>query len=229
MSTKIKISLFISVLAIIVIIGYTMNNTGITLKNPNKDKTGTIINEVKPYDTEYVYDENIPATADKVVLVEGENGLDYTYDGLTYVHISDSKNEVVKVGSGKAGEYKGRLTGYGPDCPGCSSVGNVSCKTKEGTKHSLIYDGIYYNDSTYGPLRILAADNSEFPCGTVIKVDNGILDEFYGIVLDTGSTMRKAWNEGVVWIDLAFSSQKEALTGHATSLNTNFSVQRWGF
>ena len=63
-----------------------------------------------------------------------------------------------------------------------------------------------------------------------VKVNNGILNEFYGIVLDTGIAMRNAWrNDGVVWMDLAFSSQKEALTGGATSSNTSFSVQRWGW
>ena len=42
--------------------------------------------------------------------------------------------------------------------------------------------------------------------------------------------MRGAWrNDGVVWMDLAFSSQKEARTGGATSSNTTFNVQRWGW
>ena len=93
------------------------------------------------------------------------------------------------------GIYNGKLTGYGPDCPGCSSVGNVSCLTREGANHSLTYDGLYYNDITYGNLIILAADHLLFPCGTVVKVNNGILNEFYGIVLDTGIAMRNAWRK----------------------------------
>ncbi len=229
MTFKVKFSLFVMVIAIITILSTTMLNTGVTLYNNSGDKTATIINEIDPYETEYVYLDNIPSNAEPVVLVEGVNGLDYTYDGLDYVHLSDKKNEVVQLGSGKPGIYHGRLTGYGPDCPGCSSVGNVSCLTREKTNHSLIYDGLYYDDSVYGNVRILAADNSAFPCGTIIKVDNGILKEFYGIVLDTGSTMRNAWRQGVVWMDLAFSSQAEALVGNATSGNTTFSVQRWGW
>ena len=229
MTRKVKFSLTLSILTVITIVTVTILNTGTTLSNRTKDMTTVITNEVEAYETDYVYVENIPSTADKIVLEEGINGLDYTYDGLTYVHLSDKKNEVVQVGTGANGEYTGRLTGYGPDCPGCSIVGNVACLTKEGTRHSLITDGLYYEDDTYGSVRILAADNGAFPCGTIVKVDYGVLKEFYGIVLDSGATMRSAWSEGVVWMDLAFSSQKEALTGGATSLNTKFSVQRWGF
>ena len=191
--------------------------------------TATIINEVEAYDVEYVYNNSIPSTADPLTLVEGVNGLDYTYDGLNYTHLSDKKNAVVQIGTGAQGIYYGKMTGYGPDCPGCSLVGNVSCLTREGTNHSLINDGLYYNDISFGNLRILAADHSIFPCGTVVKVNNGVLNEFNGIVLDTGYAMRNAWTEGVVWMDLAFSSQEEALTGGATSFNTSYSVQRWGW
>lgn len=229
MSIKLKISMVLSGVIMVSTIIVTMLTTGVTIDNPTGDMTATMINEIEPYETTYVYNKKKPSTAEPVILKEGVNGLDYTYDGLNYTHLSDKKNEVVEVGSGAPGEYSGRLTGYGPDCPGCSVVGNVSCLTKEGKRHSLITDGVKYNDSTYGKIRILAADNSAFPCGTIIKVDNGILDEFYGIVLDTGITMRRAWKQGTVWIDLAFASEKEALTAGATSSNTKFSVQRWGW
>ena len=218
-----------AVIIIFSIITITILTTGTTIYNNNGTKTAIVVNEVDPYDTEYVYVENIPSTADPVVLKEGINGLDYTYDGLKYVHLSDKEKAVVQKGSGKPGEFTGRMTGYGPDCPGCSKVGNVACLTKEKTRHSLTNDGLYYTDSTYGKVRILAADNSAFPCGTIVKVDNGTLKEFYGIVLDSGYTMRKAWQEGTVWMDLAFSSQKEAKTGGATSSKTKYSVQRWGW
>lgn len=229
MTRKVKFSLVLSIVVMISTIVVTIKNTGITLHNPTGDKTATIINEVEPYETDYIYVGNMPSDAEPIVLSEGINGLDYTYDGLTYTHLSDKKNEVVQVGTGKQGNYTGKLTGYGPDCPGCSLVGNVSCRTREGTNHSLINDGIFYTDTVYGKVRIIAADNSAFPCGTVMKVDNGRLDEFYAIVLDTGSSMRGAWANGTVWIDLAFSSQSDARKGNATSSNTKFSVQRWGW
>ena len=229
MTTKVKISLVLSIISVVSIITISILNTGITLKNPIGDMTATIMNEVEAYGTDNVYVDNMPSTAQPVVLEEGINGIDYTYNGLDYIHLSDVKNEVVQAGTGAPGNFTGKMTGYGPDCPGCSKVGNVACKTREGTNHSLTYDGIYYNDTIYGQTRILAADNSAFPCGTIVKVNNGTLDEFIGIVLDTGSAMRDAWKTGTVWMDLAFSSQNEARVGGATSLNTSYEVQRWGW
>lgn len=229
MTTKVKFSLILSIVGMIAIITVTMLNTGETLYNPTKDKTATIVNEIIAYNTEYVYNENKPSNADPVVLVEGINGLDYTYDGLAYTHISDVQTEIVELGTGREGDYTGKLTGYGPDCVGCSLVGNVSCLTREGVNHSLINDGVYYNDYMYGNVRILAADNSAFPCGTIVKINNGNLDEFIGVVLDSGSSMRDAWLQGTVWMDVAYPSQFEALTSGATSGNTSFSVQRWGW
>ena len=227
---KVKISMFLSIILMITIITVTTLNTGTTIYNNVGDMTATVLNEIEPYGTDYIYVSNMPSNAEPIVVSEGVNGLDYTYDGLNYIHLSDAKNEVVKVGTGKQGNYSGKLTGYGPDCPGCSSVGNVACRTREGKNHSLTYDGLYYMDSEYGSVRILAADHMEFACGTIVKVNNGVLDEFVGIVLDTGSAMRNAWRkQGIVWMDLAFTSQKEALTGGATSSNTTFSVQRWGW
>ena len=197
--------------------------------NPYKKMTMSVTNEVVPYKTDYVYNENKPSTTEKTVIIPGINGLDYTYDGLNYKHLSDVKNEVVEVGTGKAGEYTGMLTGYGPDCAGCSAVGNVSCLTREGSKHSLISNGVYYNDLVYGSLRILAADNSEFPCGTVVIVSNNKIGSINGIVLDTGITMRNALRNGQIWFDLAFLSEAEASLAGVTNPNTTFSVQRWGW
>lgn len=230
MSLKFKVTIIIFFVVSITIVTITILNNGITIYNMSSDMTVSVINEVDKYETTYIYDSKIPSTADPVILVDGVNGLDATFDGLTYTHLSDKVDEVIKVGTGAEGIFTGKLTGYGPDCPGCSAVGNVSCRTREGKNHSLTYDGLYYNDIDYGSLIILAADHTKFPCGTVVKVNNGILNEFYGIVLDTGIAMRNAWrNEGIVWMDLAFSSQAEALTGGATSSNTKFSVQRWGW
>lgn len=229
MTKKVKIMFILTIVIMVSIVTESILSKGININNPNSDKTATILNEVDKYDTEYIYDARIPSTADPLTIVEGVNGLKYTYDGLAYTKLSDKINAVVKMGTGPQGLYNGKLTGYGPDCPGCSVVGNVSCRTREGLNHSLTTDGLYYIDITYGNLRILAADHSMFPCGTVVKINNGVLNEFYGIVLDTGYAMRNAWSQGVVWMDLAFSSQAEALTGGATSSNTLFSVQRWGW
>ena len=41
-------------------------------------------------------------------------------------------SEIIEIGTGPLNQYIGTLTGYGPDCPGCSAVGNVACRTREG-------------------------------------------------------------------------------------------------
>ena len=61
-----------------------------------------------------------------------------------------------------------------------------------------------------------------------IKINNG-KEEFTGIVLDTGSSMRTAWANGTVWLDLAFATQEEAKVAGMSSNNTQFVVQRWGW
>ena len=226
---KFKLFTILYIFAVIGIIAFALFTRGTTIKNPISNMTATAFNEVIPYETDYVYNEKMPSTADPILISEGVNGLSFTYDGLNYKVISEVKNEVVLKGTGKEGEFTGKLTGYGPDCPGCSLVGNVSCETREGKRHSLINDGIYYTDKDFGELRILAADNSLFPCGTIIKVNNGIMKEFYGIVLDTGYTMRNALKSGIVWLDLAFKTEAETESAGVTSSNTKFSVQRWGW
>lgn len=228
MNKKVKYSFISSLFAIILIITVSVINRGIKVKNNISEKTATIINEITPYEVEYIYDSTLAEDADQVVISEGENGLQYTYDGINYVKISEPKKKVVKVGTGKSATYEGKLTSYGADCKGCSAAGNVSCMTKEGKKHSLTNDGIYYKDSTYGDVRILAADNSGFPCGTIVKVNNG-KQEFTGIVLDTGSSMRTAWSNGTVWLDLAFATQNDAKSAGMSSNNAKFVVQRWGW
>lgn len=126
-------------------------------------------------------------------------------------------------------EYTGSLTGYGPDCAGCSKVGNVACRTREKKSHSLINDGIYYTDKEYGKVRILAAATTKFKCGTIIVVTKPGMEPFTGIVLDTGGSMRKAWENGNVWMDLAYASETMAGSDKLTGKNIKFSVQRWGW
>ena len=214
----------VSVIACIYMSVAEVLNPGTTIHNPVPNMTSMLTGEVVPYKTEYVYNESMSSKAKPIVLEEGINGLSFNSKQLSSV-----KNEIVEVGTGMEGEYTGTLTGYGPDCPGCSLIGNVSCLTREGTKHSLINDGVYYTDEKYGSVRIIATDNSLLPCGTIINIENSDMEMFTAIVLDTGYTMRNAWRNGVVWIDLAFSSEEDARNNMATNKNTKFSVQRWGW
>lgn len=91
----------------------------------------------------------------------------------------------------------GNLTGYGPDCLGCSGI------TRSGFN---LNDSIYYNDSEFGNVRILAADYS-FGKNAIFRVSNVPgMDPFIGIVLDTGGNV--GFGKGTLF-DLAFATEKD--------------------
>ena len=123
----------------------------------------------------------------------------------------------ISLNQSKKIEFTGTITGYGPDCVGCSGI--VGCPPYQNVK-----DGnIYYEDSVYGKVRILAADKS-IPCGSIIKISNYkfIEEDFYGIVLDRGSAI-----VGLT-MDLLHASEKETIIV-GRQYNINFKIERWGF
>ncbi len=199
------------------------------VKNTSYTKTVSVINEVIPFKTEYVYNSSKSEAAKKEILVQGVDGLSYTYENGVSKVLREPVTQVIEVGTARTGEYDGRLTTYGGDCKGCSKTATVACRTEEGKTFSLFRDGIYYEDDEFGSVRILAADLGGFPCGTMILVDNGNVDPFYAVVLDTGFTMRENYKRGYVWMDLAFQHQGDSKGTHMGSKNTHFSVQRWGW
>lgn len=109
----------------------------------------------------------------------------------------------------------GKMSGYGPDCNGCRGY------TSSGYK---ITNTVYYNDSIYGNVRILAADRSlEF--GTIVKVKNTKLGDFIGIVLDRGGSV----GYGKTYLfDLLFTSEKEA-SSYGVFTNVDFEILRKGY
>ena len=109
----------------------------------------------------------------------------------------------------------GSLSGYGPDCSGCSGILANGLDVRNGT--------IYYFDSTYENVRILAGDSS-YPFGTIVRVKNSKLATFYGIVLDRGSV---GFN-GVHLFDLLYATESEAAL-NGVSYNTTFEVLRYGY
>lgn len=125
--------------------------------------------------------------------------------------------------------FTGRLTGYGPDCAGCSGLGNLACKTREKKVFSLKNDGIYYTDKDFGKVRILAAATTKFKCGTIITVTKPGQTPFTAVVLDTGGSMRQAWSKGEVWMDLAYSANAMAGSDNLTGKNIKFEIKRYGW
>lgn len=208
------------------------NYNEIELNNSNIIRDTNVVSVVTKYKTVYKYNAKLPSNVSKVI-TEGVDEIAYaTKDNNKFQIVQEKIDQVVEKGTGRYGLFTGRMTGYGPDCPGCSKTGTVACKTREKKSHSLTNDGIYYEDSEFGKVRIVAAALKGFPCGTIVQITKKGKDPFTAIVLDTGATMANNWNKGIVWFDLAYPSQKDktvfgvdGLTGN----NITFSVQRWGW
>ena len=196
----------------------------ISVYNDDYLKSTNISIVLNHYDTDYIYNDKVEEGNSKVI----RSGVD-GYSILDGNVIVSPINEVIEIGTLRLDVLYGSTTGYGADCMGCS--GTVSCSTIEGLSHNLIRDGIYYDDSLYGNVRIVAADNNKFPCGTIMSIENGNMDPFMAIVLDTGSAMRNAWRKGNILIDIAFSYENSNGINNATdkSGNVKFKVYRMGW
>lgn len=221
------ISLF--VMSIASIFGtFDLSESVINVTNVDKDKGSKVVSTVVEYNTITKYNTKLPSNV-KNILVNGENGIVYQDQaGSTVKTLKEKIDEVIEVGTGKYGEYKGVLTLYGPDCETCDGLGILYCPDVKGEYYNLLNDGIYFKDNDYGQIRILAAALAEFPCGTIIEINNSDMTKTVGIVMDTGSGLINAYNNGTILIDLAHTSEKE-LPSHGTNRNTNFSVKRWGW
>lgn len=126
----------------------------------------------------------------------------------------DSKpNEEVYIPSITVGStFTGTMSGYGAD------IGNYTASGH------YIGDSIYYLDSIYGNIRILAGDG-DIPFGTVIEVSNSNAGSFIGIVLDTGRNI----GFGKIYdFDLLFETSREALN-YGVSRNVSFKILRVGY
>lgn len=124
-------------------------------------------------------------------------------------------NSVVSLEPDVLETYTGSLTGYGPDCYGCSG------RTSSG--HNL-NETVYYQDSEYGSVRILAAD-PYFQFYSIIRVSNVPgMEPFLAIVLDTGGNV--GFNRGTLF-DLAYATEKDPNIIGLTN-NVTFEVLRRG-
>ena len=125
--------------------------------------------------------------------------------------------EVSQNGALSPVSFTGTLTGYGPDCEGCG--GRVGCPPRQD-----VTDGnIYFEDSEYGTIRIVATDPS-IPCGTIVKISNLSFssEPIIAIALDRGSDI-----QGLT-MDLLFES--EAVTKPiGREYNVGYEIIRWGW
>lgn len=159
-----------------------------------------ILNDCENTDTSdyLVNDEAIETKQGDYIVVNTEEVVE---ENKTTVSVN-SQNEVLI----------GKMSGYGPDCYGCS-----------GYLASGVYVGdgnVYYNDSEYGQVRIVAGDK-KFKFGTIVRINDSIL----AIVLDRGGSI----GIGKKFLfDLLYVTEAEANI-NGISYETKFEILRNGF
>ena len=107
------------------------------------------------------------------------------------------------------------ISRYGPDCAGCGGQTSAGYYIGDGR--------IYYPDSTFGDLRIVAADK-KYPLGTVMRIThNG--SSFGVIVLDRGGGIG---DHARFQLDLLERSEHEANSSYIM-YNALLEVLRYGY
>lgn len=205
--------LVVSIFAVILFSGKGNNDQSFTVYNDNFDKMTdkTLLlfeEEEKKNEQEEKKEEETPlediALEEEVVVEETP-----VVEEAPVVEVSPvSDNDAIAT-------YVGTLTGYGADCYGCSGY------TSSG--HNL-YESMYYYDSEYGNVRILAADSS-FPFYSIFRVSNVPgMDPFIGIVLDRGGNV--GFGRGTLF-DLAYNTESDPNLIPLTN-NVTFELLRSG-
>ena len=128
----------------------------------------------------------------------------------------ESFYDAISVASTSPVAFNGKLTAYGPDCPGCS--GNSACPPRQNFKNG----NIYFEDQVYGTVRVVAADRS-IPCGSIVRISgiNIYSEPILAIVMDRGGAVNGNY------MDLLFTSQSN-LEDFVTS-NVKFELIRYGW
>ena len=84
---------------------------------------------------------------------------------------------------------------------------------------------IYYNDATYGQLRIVAGDK-KYTHGTIVRISNSKAGgPIMAIILDRGGAV--GFGKATLF-DLLFATEAEA-SSFGTSYNCTFEILRYGF
>lgn len=184
--------------------------------------TINITNNIKPIISEKIgvndinveEKEELTAKADVSCLNVVKNDIDFKNIGNSLIpelNIANSSySEILETQVGK-------LTAYGPDCPGCGG--------KVGWGQDVRGGNIYYNDATYGQLRIVAGDK-KYPYGTIVRIKNSRAGhDITAIILDRGGSVGIG---KATMFDLLFTSSSEA-SKFGTSNNCTFEILRYGF
>ena len=108
--------------------------------------------------------------------------------------------------------FTGQLTGYGPDCAKCGGRTASGLDVRNGN--------IYYNDLTFGEVRIVAS-STNYKFGTIMRISSTrTTNQMIVIVLDRGVSGKT--------IDLLFASESNT-GGIGYQRNVKFEILRNGW
>lgn len=112
--------------------------------------------------------------------------------------------------------FTGDLTAYVGDCPLCSGI--LACHPRT----NVLESGIYFNDSEYGQVRIVAT-SSKYSCGTILRfnVDKIGEEPIIAIAMDRGV--------GGNNVDLLVDDVNYATKNIGRVKNQTFEVLRYGW
>lgn len=167
-------------------------------------------------------------TTHKVNSISNSNGVK-SIEATHIITKYDNRNQSLKVkevsnmkeasiyGPDMPISFTGQMTAYNPICVGCT--GKVYCPPRQ----DVTKGNIYFDDNTYGKIRILAADYA-IPCGTIVKITNvTFTDEpIIGIVLDRGGAIK-----GNIMDFLVTETDDMNIVGRQRGVN--YEILRWGW
>ncbi len=186
-----------------------VNSDAITKEEVIEVAPVEIVEEVEE-EPEVVEEESVVEETPKVVETPKEDVVIGKDEEIEYTPPTDEEVYIPPITVGST--FTGTMSGYGSD------IGDLTASEYN------ISDTIYYEDSTYGTLRILASDGC-IPFGTVIEVSNSKAGSFKAIVLDRGGNIGF---DRLYDFDLLFKTSKEA-KNYGSSLNATFKILRVGY
>lgn len=135
-------------------------------------------------------------------------------------HVIDENQEEVYFDAvsniASVGSFTGTLTAYVGDCPKCTGV--LACLPWT----NVLESGIYFNDSEYGEVRIVATSKN-YPCGTIIRFNLTKLgsEPIIAVAMDRGVSSNV--------VDLLVEDVAYAYNNVGTIRNQHFEVLRYGW
>ena len=187
------------------------------------------------YDATTYVSYNKKEVLEEVVVVEKEIEKTETESNQSSPEISrkDEPKEVIEVSESEDQEessskeptetiletYQGVLSGYGPDCLGCTS-------NKTASGYYIGEGNIYFNDPTYGTVRIVSGD-SKYPFGSIVRISNTTIstEPILAIVLDRGGSIGI---DKKIQFDLLFATERDA-SPLGLNYNVTFEILRLGY